>query len=117
MSHLNHFLSGLSIKDVHTQGSSCPISMSITDILRIFGLFVAKKFKIVSIICDGADKRREGVKFSRFWANVFYGRPLTELYRKLILEVSLLIFSIQKMHTMDAAKELSSSTSTASNED
>jgi len=56
--------------------------------MRIFAHFSAKNFRFFEIDGVSARSREEGIElvrhladkgvnFSRFWANIFYGRPLT----------------------------------------
>jgi len=74
---------GLSIKDVRSQGG-----LSNADIFRTRGevalqmrtsaLFVQKNFGFFEIY--GVSARTRGVNFSRFCAEAFYGRPLTDYW-------------------------------------
>jgi len=46
--------------------------------MRTYALFGAKNSGFFEI--DGVSARPTGVTFSRFYADVFYGRPLTLVY-------------------------------------
>jgi len=95
LNHTEILLLGPSIKDVRSQGEG---GLSSADILRIrrkgvlqmrtSSLYDAKKFGFFKIFGVSARTRRvepvqtfyrrEGVNFSRFCADVLYGRPLLE---------------------------------------
>jgi len=54
--------------------------------MRTSALFGAKKFGLFEIYRVSARTRGEGVNFARFYADVFYGRPLkhqNEAFKKL----------------------------------